>query len=794
LKLPRKTWPRLSIRGKLIVAFGLFGLVPVAAWGGYTVLRAFELLRDGVQHRLETEVVLKAEGIQRLLDDAGRDVRFVSRLPTLRALVELPPERLTADHPLAGRVGEAMLSFSRARPAYYQVRYLDQAGREIVRVDTDGLAPRLVSARDLQDKAGRYYFRDAMRMAPDGVYVSPMDLNVERGLVQVPYTPVVRYAVRVENLRGEARGIVVINLHAAQILRQVLALAHESHEAFLADSRGYYLAGAEGTAGRNQTMPGTTGWLVAHGDRIESAVTTPEGRPLRHVSQDLAPSVVERLLAGKAGAIVEPGLGGRIVAFAPIFPGVSNSRDFWILVRAHRKWEVLATIRSFQVLVVGLGVGVIGLALVAGVVAARHFTRPISELIDGARAIAEGDFERPIRVDTDDELEDLGEQFRRMAARLKAHQQSLSEAHQRAERRAQESQALSRIATEMLGLLALPQILQLVVDKARELLQADLAFLSLHEPEGGLRLAATCGAADALAPRLGAPVTDLPCAERTCQHARCPLLACTPFRSHATVPLRSGERVLGYLCVGFRTGRPVRAEAQEVLAGLGSQAAIAIEKARLHEDVRTLERLEERERIAADLHDGVIQSIYATGLGLEECRRLVDEAPGAVAHGLDEAVERLNLVIRDVRNYVVGLQPERLQERGLSHALRELACELALNALLDTAVDIDPDVDRWLRPEQTGHLFHIAREALTNVVKHAGGAKATLALRRVDSRVSLCVEDDGVGFDPARCRASGRGLRNMAERAKRLGGTLTVEGEFGRGTRITIDVAAEGRP
>jgi signal transduction histidine kinase len=250
--------------------------------------------------------------------------------------------------------------------------------------------------------------------------------------------------------------------------------------------------------------------------------------------------------------------------------------------------------------------------------------------------------------------------------------------------------------------------------------------------------------------------------------------------------------VLGYLCVGFQTARADRTEAPEVLAGLASQAAIAIEKARLHEDVRTLERLEERERIAADLHDGIIQSIYATGLGLEECRRLVDEAPAAVAPKLDEAVDRLNLVIRDVRNYVVGLQPERLQARGLSHALRELVRELELNALLDTALDVDPEADSRLTPEQTGHLFHIAREALTNVVKHAGPAKATLVLRCSDSRVWLHVEDDGIGFDPARRGASGRGLRNMAERTRRLGGALAIGGRPGRGACITVNIRTGG--
>jgi signal transduction histidine kinase len=148
-------------------------------------------------------------------------------------------------------------------------------------------------------------------------------------------------------------------------------------------------------------------------------------------------------------------------------------------------------------------------------------------------------------------------------------------------------------------------------------------------------------------------------------------------------------------------------------------------------------------------------------------------------------------VIRDVRNYVVGLQPAELRERGLSGALADLARGLALNALLHAELDVASGVDERLTPDQTHHLFHICREALTNVVKHAQASRVLLTLRVTDGVLRLSVEDDGRGFEPDRRPAAGRGLRNVAERVRRLGGALHIESTRGRGTRVVVEAPVE---
>ena len=759
-----KLFRRLRIRTKLIIAFVLLGVVPVAVAGGYGAVFSFALLNQTLLDALQEGVSLKAGEVRQFLETVREDVLFLSRLPTVRALIEA-----TSDPPqgVAAPVERAFLAFSQSRKAYYQIRYLDERGREVVRVDFDGERHKVIPPSALQDKSGRYYFREARAVRPGALYVSPMDLNEEWGKVETPAKPVVRYATPLVNSRGEPRGVVVVNLYAAKILSQVVSLAHERGTVSLVDSRGAVLARS------SRVAPESASFLAA-------------GETLR---RDFPEEVTARVLSGKRGAVAESGLRGRILAFAPIQP--APGRESWIVVHAHSKGEVLSSIRSLQVLVLALGAGVLVIALIAGVAAARHFTRPIAALIRGAEAVAAGDFDRGIRVETNDELEDLSHQFNRMARHLKEHERQLLDARERAERKAQETEALYRIGTEISRLLSLPRILQLVVDKAWELLQGDLAVLCLDEAGGGFRVGAASGPSEALSLQPGEAVDAIRCAKVASAERHCPVLHGAGLPTHVAVPLKSGDRVVGNLCVGYRTARPVVPDELDFLNGLAAQAAIAIENARLHREVRDLAALEERERIGQDLHDGIIQSIYAAGLGLEECVRLAEEEPQEVKPKLEAAIESLNTVIRDVRNYVVGLQPEELQGRGLSRSLADLTRGLALNALLHAELEVEPGIDGTLTPEQVGQLFHICREALTNVVKHAHASRVALTVERRNGNLLLAVEDDGVGFEPDQHETPGQGLRNMGERARRLGGSFGVESAPGRGTRITVEVPLE---
>lgn len=784
-------WPRRSIRSKLVIAFCLFGVIPVAAVGGYGAVYSFRLLNEATQDRLRTGVTSKAEEVARFLKEMEGDVVFLSRLPTLQALMNLPPEIKQEASLLVSRLGHEFLAFSQSHKSYYQIRYINERGREIVRADFDGQHHYLVPPGRLQDKRDRYYFREAMASPFGTVYVSPMDLNIEWGAVEVPHKPVVRYAVPLRDARERPRGIIIVNLYASQILAQILVLGQKVGDVSLARSDGLYLSRSTWMR-PSKDDPGSgeppfPAWLTSYSEVLRPSQTVNGPAPTEWLSKTFPPRLAATILAGQPGIVAEPGLGGKIVAFAPIFPRPNGQGEFWVLIHSYPKAEILSSIRSFQLLVLVLGGVVLAVALGMGVAAARHITRPITELSSGAEAVARGDFDHPMQVHTHDELEDLSHQFTRMARHLKEHERQLLEARQRAERKAQEAQILCRIGTEILAVLSLPQVLQLVVDKARDLLNADLAVLCLAEPEGGFRVGAVSGSPEVFLLGPGDLLPDSTCGKAVCQEAQCPAVTNVPLLSHLAVTMTTWGRTVGSLCVAFREQRPAGSDEVEFLSGLANQAAIAIENARLHSEVRRLAALEERERISEDLHDGIIQLIYATGLGLRECVKLIERDPRKLPPKLEAAIENLDTVIRDVRNYIVGLQPQALHEVGLSRSLDDLARALALNTLLRVELEVEPGLDGALTEEQCGNLFQICREALTNVVKHAGASRVVLTLGRANGVLRLCVEDDGRGFDPANRPTGGQGLRNMEERARRLGGSVNIIRASGSGTRIVVE-------
>jgi len=201
----------------------------------------------------------------------------------------------------------------------------------------------------------------------------------------------------------------------------------------------------------------------------------------------------------------------------------------------------------------------------------------------------------------------------------------------------------------------------------------------------------------------------------------------------------------------------------------------------------------ERHRIGMDLHDGVIQSIYAVGLNLEAAGDDVNENPGEVQGRINRAIDQLNDTIRDIRSYIFELRPTRFSG-DLAESLSGLAHEFRVNSLIETSIDVSPDLPT-VSDDGGSAIFHIAQEALNNIRKHARATSVDVGLRGDDGVVRLTIADNGDGFDASfEYPEEHRGLRNMASRARAAGGTLNVESAPDRGTRIRVDIPVQSAP
>lgn len=193
------------------------------------------------------------------------------------------------------------------------------------------------------------------------------------------------------------------------------------------------------------------------------------------------------------------------------------------------------------------------------------------------------------------------------------------------------------------------------------------------------------------------------------------------------------------------------------------------------------------ERLGRDLHDGIIQTVYAAGLGLESARNLLPADPAAAEQRLATCQRMFNDTLWQVRSFIQALEPEH--PRGQSPAQSLTALVATMQALQDTpiAAAIDPALAARIQPAQELHLLHVARELLSNALRHAGATQITISLQpQPDGLACLQVSDDGGGFDPANAAAAGRGLANLAARARELDARLELDSAPGKGTRIAV--------
>ena len=261
-----------------------------------------------------------------------------------------------------------------------------------------------------------------------------------------------------------------------------------------------------------------------------------------------------------------------------------------------------------------------------------------------------------------------------------------------------------------------------------------------------------------------------------------------PMTSFLGVPITVRGIVFGNLYLCDKGGGDAFTDVDEELAiGLAAAAGIAVENARLHARVADFATLEDRERIARDLHDTVIQRLFAIGLSLQATLRLVTDP--AVTNRLTTAIDDLDATVRDVRASIFELHTARLPGRSVRQELVQLCGESARALGFDPVLRFDGPIDAALGESMATEMMAVVREGLSNVAKHARATTAQVLAEVRDGRLSVRILDNGVGIGASVSQpGGGRGMQNLAARAARLGGTFTIANRPSSGTELHWNV------
>jgi signal transduction histidine kinase len=363
------------------------------------------------------------------------------------------------------------------------------------------------------------------------------------------------------------------------------------------------------------------------------------------------------------------------------------------------------------------------------------------------------------------------------------------------------SDAVLAVAAER----SVEEVLQRLVDSARELAHARYAALGLPDGEGGFSQFLTSGMSDELIESLGplprqhgmlGAMFDSPDPYRTAdmhQHPR--FRGWWPrghpdMRSFLGVPIVARDEVIGAFYLTEKVGAQDFSDSdQELIELLAAHASIAITNARLNDRSRELSTLSERNRLALELHDAVSQRLFSLVLTAEAAGELLDRDASAAR----KQVEKLKLLAQqaldELRSLIFELRPPDLERDGLCGALRKHV--EVLRRLQPGAGEIELDVDAEIErdPARDPELLRIAQEALQNALRHAQAQHVHVRLTRRNGHLLLEVSDDGVGFDPDApdLRSRRLGLTSMEERAERIGARLQIDSARGRGTAIRLE-------
>lgn len=380
-----------KIRSKLLLAFILISLIPLIVVGGYALTTISDSLRAASNNKLEDKVTLVSFGIEDFLKNVSTDLYYLRDSALLKTMTDGMNSNSFAQTQQARRdLEQDFLAFSKHKAIYHQIRFLDKTGMEVLRVDRTQGTSIIVPREKLQNKKKRYYFADTAKLASGKLMISPLDLNRERGQVEQPLRPVIRYGTPVYDDNNQLQGIVLFNVLADKFLELVRQKNRGSEKAFFVSDKGYYFSNPDSKKEWGGKTDLDTG---------------------KSFKGDF-PVLSSQVLASKSFKTVDHD--EYIVATAPVFLDTEKTRMLGSIVSIIPTSEVFSSVTKFRNIFLIISACVFLATLVLGIGLAKSITDPIVYLTEMTQAMSKGQLSTPVEVTTKDETKLLAESVERL--------------------------------------------------------------------------------------------------------------------------------------------------------------------------------------------------------------------------------------------------------------------------------------------------------------------------------------------------------------------------------------------
>ncbi len=745
-----------SLRGKLIFIFIILTVSVVIISSGYARYKQRQFALEQARERALTDLRLIDSDIQSVLQWIRRDLLMLRDLPQLRELLGRGAGRGHRD------IEEMLLNVARHHQIFRQIALLDLSGREILRVDCDRDTTCFAPPHDLGDRGSRPFFRAALKLHPGGIRVSAMGPEQADGTGHGPPLQIIRYATPMVNREGKKNGILILSVFGSAFLDIIARQQDELHGGelyFLLDSNGRYLYHPAGTGGSGrragttffQDEPELTRWLRDN----------ERGVIIRKSSQTYR----QTLFAFHR------------IHFGPSARGTGNGDDYWILMTTVDDANLLVGFQEYVRSLLIFTLLLLVICIVTAILVAWNCSRPIVSLARAAKEIQQGNLSARAEVYSRDDMGKFAHLFNEMADKLEKtiRRLQLSESNYR------------QIFENSRDCIFVTDTQCTIVD----INKAGMKLLGLDETSSPDELSLNCSSIEHGFDHANATILEEIHRKGYVKDFETYLRRPDGSRRHCTMTATARYDENGNL-VGYEG---ILRDITEVKRQ--EEARAAFQKQLQEEIVLAEER--QRRHIGQVLHEEMAQNLALVNLKIQEvegraarecgsvdstCRKLVEQ--------LREARELINVMIRQIRTMIFDLYPTVLDDQGLVPAMLWYADNFTKRTGVKVSVYGIPG-SLGLSESQMIYMFRSFKELLHNAWKHAHAREVVATVKKKDNHVRLTVDDEGQGFDTGRLEEasadlSGIGLMSIRQWITAMNGTISIESQPGKGTRVAIDI------